>query len=132
MIGYNYLLNIKYKNFMLIIIVLAISITIFILSCLLFTYDRYTIYGIWNDNSIIIDVPINNSDAVVKGMFIKIDDKDYSYNIKSISKLQEYNNLNYQTYQINIPKSFKDNQVLNITFYYNRQRIIKKIIKNIF
>ena len=132
MICYNYLLNIKYKNVSFMIVILTISIIALILSCFLSTYDKYTVSGIWENNSIAINLPINNSDAVINGKFIKIDNKNYSYNIKSISKLQEYNFINYQTYMINISQDFIDNQVLNITFYYNKQRIIQKIIKLIF
>ena len=130
--GYDYLLNIKYKNCFLSLISLIITVITLILSCFLFTYDKYTTIGIWQNDSIIIDIPVNNSDAVVKGKFIKIDKTNYLYNIKSISKLEKDNYLNYQTYEIDVSQKFLNNQIINITFYYRKQRIIQKIIKIIF
>ena len=37
--------------------------------------------------------------------------------------------LHYQNYEITVPVKFKNNEVKKITFYYKKERMIKKILK---
>ena len=133
MITYQYLLNIRYKNNINIIIFSIFLFICFILACALFTYDRYTTYGVVKNNIIAINSSANNSDAVIKGDYLLINNKKYIYKILTISDLQEEDYVNYQIFNIDIQaNNFLENQVLTITFYYNKQRIIQKIINIIF
>lgn len=49
-----------------------------------------------------------------------------------ISELKASDYINYQTYHIKSSKKFDVNEVVEVTFYYNKQRIITKIIELIF
>ena len=129
--SYYYLLNIKYKNYLLSSIFIISLGILLVLSIKYETYDKETIIGIVSDNNILINVT-NNSDAVQKSSFIKIEGKEYKYSIVNISELMVSGGVNYQIYTINVKEKFKNNEVVKITFYYNKQKIIRKIIDIIF
>ena len=129
---YKSLYQIPYhKHFVLAFIIIIILISL-VISCQIKAYSSFKTYGIYIDNHLYIDIPINNSDAVQKGEYLKIDDEKYAIEIEEISDLQVEGSINYQTYSLKSFKEFKNNEVVEITFYYNKQRIIKKIIKLIF
>ena len=125
----NYL---TYKKHVLLIFLFIIIITSFVISFNTKAYSSYKTYGIYLDNHLYVDIPIDNSDAVKKGIYLKIDDEKYDIEIEEISDLQVEGNINYQTYSLKSFTEYKNNQVVEITFYYNKQRIIKKIINLIF
>lgn len=129
--NYLQLLSIKYKHFFLSFIISIIIIITLILSFFIKTYSSYRIKGVYQDD-LIVSVPLENSDAVNKGEYLTINQQRYSYNIKSISEIQVLNYINYQDYIISVDKIFKKNEVIEITFYYKKQRIIQKIIDIIF
>ena len=93
-------------------------------------YSSKQYYGIYNDGYISINIDITNSDTIKKSNYIKINNNKYSYSISDISSLMadEINNINYQNYKIYINESFKENEIVKIDFFYNKQRIIKKLL----
>ena len=131
---YNYasLNYLTYKKHVLLIFLFIIIITSFVISFNTKAYSSYKTYGIYLDNHLYVDIPIDNSDAVKKGIYLKIDDQKYDIEIEEISDLQVEGNINYQTYSLKSFTEYKNNQVVEITFYYNKQRMIKKIINLIF
>lgn len=131
--SYNGLLNIDYKNNRLIITMIIIMILSLGLSYFIKSYDTYTTYATYSNNQLLINMPIENSDSVNKGLFIILNNQKYDYKINKASNLLELNNVNYQQYYLNIENMYlKENQVIKITLYYNKERITKKIIKKIF
>ena len=95
-------------------------------------HDTYKIYGIYNENYIYINVPIDNSDTLANGDYIKINKNKYDYKINYISEMKVVENINYQEYIISINECFRQNEVVDITFYYNEEKLIKKIYNVIF
>lgn len=130
--SYSGLYQIHYKRHILTFLVIVIMIISSIISLQIKTYSSYKTYGIYLDNHLYVDIPLDNSDVVTKGNYIKIDNHKYDLNIEEISDLQVNGVINYQTYSLNIAKKFKDNEVVEVTFYYNKQRIMQKIIHIIF
>ena len=95
------------------------------------TYTSYYTYGIYQ-NRLIVKVPVVNSDAVKKGEYLTINQHKYKYKIDEISELKNYDDINYQEYKLLINDEFSLNEVVKITFYYNKKTIIQKIIDIIF
>ena len=60
---------------------------------------------------------------------LPLNDKTYNFSISSISEIFNENYINYQNYEITVPVKFKNNEVKKITFYYKKERMIKKILK---
>jgi len=129
--NYVALLSIKYKTSILSLIICIIFLITLGLSIFLQTYTSYSVRGIYQDY-LIVSVPISNSDAVNNGNYLMIDKQRYYYKVKKISELKNLNYINYQDYYIEINKTFKENEVVEITFYYKKQRIIQKILNFIF
>jgi hypothetical protein len=133
---YNYynIINIKPNNHLLLIAIT--SILLLIIGCLLYVeiYDTKTFYAIANDGILNLDIEIDNSDTVINAQFIKIGDKYYKYRIVNIGDVEvDANNfINYQTYSLIVNRSFQNNEVNKVTFYYNKQRIGLKIWKMLF
>lgn len=127
--NYYKLKNIKYKNNTLIIIFIGIvGISLFLL-IFLQSYDNFVTYASFNGKNFIIPVKLENSDIISKAKILKIDDKTYNFSISSISEIFNENYINYQNYEITVSVNFKNNEVKKITFYYKKERMIKKILK---
>lgn len=127
--NYYKLKNIKYKNNILIIIFFGIVGILLFLLIFLQSYDNFVTYASFNVKNFIIPVKLENSDIISKAKILKIDDKTYNFSISSISEIFNENYINYQNYEITVPVNFKNNEVKKITFYYKKERMIKKILK---
>lgn len=127
--NYYKLKNIKYKNNALIIIFFGIVGILLFLLIFLQSYDNFVTYASFNGKNFIIPVKLENSDIISKAKILKIDDKNYNFSISSISEIFNENYINYQNYEITVPVKFKNNEVKKITFYYKKERMIKKILK---
>ena len=121
--------NIKYKNNTLIIIFFGIVGILLFLLIFLQSYDNFVTYASFNGKNFIIPVKLENSDIISKANILKIDDKTYNFSISSISEIFNENYINYQNYEITVPVKFRNNEVKKITFYYKKERMIKKILK---
>lgn len=127
--NYYKLKNIKYKNNALIIIFFGIVGILLLLLIFLQSYDNFVTYASFNGKNFIIPVKLENSDIISKAKILRIDDKTYNFSISSISEIFNENYINYQNYEITVPVKFKNNEVKKITFYYKKERMIKKILK---
>ena len=127
--NYYKLKNIKCKNNTLIIIFFGIVGILLFLLIFLQSYDNFVTYASFNGENFIIPVKLENSDIISKANILKIDDKTYNFSISSISEIFNENYINYQNYEITVPVKFKNNEVKKITFYYKKERMIKKILK---
>ncbi len=128
---YNDLLNINNKKsslyfFTIILIVMILIITIFIKS-----YSVYYIKGIYDDHYIKFNLLKNNSDTIRKCKYVVINDIKYKF---EIINYEDYliENINYQEITIKINYEFEENEVIEMNFYYDYERIIMKIKDLIF
>lgn len=127
--NYYKLKNIKYKNNTLIIIFFGIVGILLFLLIFLQSYDNFVTYASFNGINFIVPIKLENSDIISEANILKIDDKTYNFSISNISEIFNENYINYQNYEITVPVKFKNNEVKKITFYYKKERIIKKILK---
>lgn len=128
---YDYLLNMKVKYHLKLILLTFVFIIVsgFVLTYKV--YDIYEIVGISTGDTVVINVPLDYSDTIKNGEYLKINDRKYDYEILDIGGL-EYDlelGLNFQSYSLKIEESFKKNEVLKIKIYYDYEKIIKKIKK---
>ncbi len=130
--NYFWLKTIPYKNYLLIFIISGILLILLFLSFNLKVYSSFTVYGVFQKNSILIPVDLKNSDIIVKGKKIKIDNNVYQYKIEQISEIYTKDANNYQNYKIKTNLNLMENEAKKITFYYKKERLIKKIIDFIF
>lgn len=126
---YETLLNIriKYGLAYIVISLLFISWTIVILNKEY--YDSYQTFGIVDNSIIYINIPLDYSDTLKNGEYLKINNKEYDYQILEISNIEvdSVNYINYQTYAIEIDEELLNNEVLTITFYYNKEKNYQKL-----
>ena len=127
---YYNILNIKpnYNKMYIFFIITLVGLFIFTLN--LKIYDTFKLKGIVNNNLILINLPIKYSDTIVKGKFVKIDNKKYSYQIKNIStiKIDKSNLIEYQTNEIKVSKKIYQNEIINLIIYFQKEKLINKII----
>lgn len=128
---YHTLLNLKIKYFIWCFITLFFFLIITMEILNIKYYDTYNCLGLSHDSLLYLNVPINSPDTIINGEYLKIKDELYSYEILSISDLNfdSVNNINYQIYEIKIKETFKENELVNITFYANQEKLWKKIKK---
>ncbi|MGN1379007.1 MAG: hypothetical protein ACI4XR_01235 [Bacilli bacterium] len=130
--SYYYLQNIKYKNNLFLIMFLGIFIIFIILSFFLESYSNFNTYGIYENGFIKVNILVENSDKITLNNKMKIKNDEYSYKIDNISDLLNENYQNYQIYTLKTNINLKENEVVKITFYFDKEKIIKKIFKIIF
>jgi hypothetical protein len=130
--NYQNLLNIRPKKYKLLFIMLFISILIIIIILQCKIYDVYNTIGYYSSDCLVLNIPITNSDTISNLKKVKINNKEYSYEIESISNilLDENNLINYQEYQIKLNDELISNMTYKVTLYYNKEQVYVKL-KNI-
>ncbi len=127
--NYLSLINIKYKEHISLFFLPIIFIILVILSLIIETSEKYKVYYYFNNNVISVTVPIENSDKIINADYLLLDNKKYTFKVISI----DYDMGNeYQTINIEANVTKIDNQIGNIVFSFNKEKIIKKIIKLFF
>ncbi len=107
-----------------------------IFMCYLFTVDIYTIFitkGYYKDNMLYMSIEYNDTSKVNDAVVMSINNDKVKFTINNISeiKLDEYNLVNYQDYIIDLDKQYKNNELLDIKMYYNKERVYKKLLGKI-
>ena len=127
--NYLSLINIKYKEHISLFVLPIIFIILVILSLVIETSDKLKVYYYFNNNVISVTVPIENSDKIINADYLLLDNKKYTFKVISI----DYDMGNeYQTINIEANVTKMNNQIGNIVFSFNKEKIIKKIIKLFF
>jgi len=123
------LINIKYKEYLTTILLPIVFILLLVLSLILESSDKLKVRYIYNNNLFTITVPIENSDNIIAADYLLLDNRQYKFKINNIE-----NDLinNYQIIDIEIETTKIDNQVGTIIFSFNKEKIIKKVIKLLF
>ncbi len=123
------LININYKEYLTILLVPIIFILLLVLSLTLESSDKLKVKYVYSNNLFTITVPIENSDNIIAADYLLLDNKKYKFNINNIE-----NDLinNYQIIDVEIQTTKIDNQVGTIIFSFNKEKIIKKVIKLLF
>ncbi len=80
---------------------------------------------------------INNTENIINSNFMKIKSKNYDFHVHKIGnyELAENNSLAFQKIEINmdLPRKYqKNNLVIPVKIFTNKQRIYKKILKILF
>lgn len=121
-------LNIKYGILTIILVIILLGLIIYM--HFLKVYSVYNSIGYFEDGFLIINIEMDNSDVVNNKNYLKINNLKYKYDIFEKSNLLIENNINYYTYKLKVSDyNFEENKIENITFYYNKENLIKKIAK---
>ncbi len=88
--------------------------------------------AIVNDKCLIIPSSFTDVKNIVNSKYFIIDNKKYNFKINDIGKL--YINGDYNLQDIQIVSNYKNtniNQIIEIDFYYENEKVINKIIKGV-
>ncbi len=129
--NYEELLNIPYKPWKL-----FITMTIIIIICGLIIinieiYDVYNTYAYYKEGNIVLNIPINYSDTILNGEYFKIDDEKSDLEVLYVSDILIDTDtlVNYQEVIIASSKNYPENLIINISIYYNKEKVLDKIKK---
>lgn len=128
---YKYLLSINNSHNIIKIICTAFMIIV-LLMLLIDVYDKYDVLGIYDGKDVVLKINKDNSDDIKNSKYLKINNKKVNYQIENISNLKVENYINYYEVKISTNLKFQENEVVEMTFYNNKEKIIKKIMKIIF
>ena len=129
--SYQRLLNMPYRNYFGFFIVIAL---IFLLSIYIGSkslYDRLDLVAVSDGNNLVVAFPTIYSDILNEDTILSINQKNYDYQILQISDLMydDIRQINYQNYIFQISEKYPLNKIVNVTFYYNKEKIFRKVIK---
>lgn len=128
--NYQRLLHLKRQNYgpFFLIVILIIALTIYI--CQNKIYDYANFVAVSDTDNLLVTVPISYSDTIHNAI-LKIKNQQYEYTVTNISELlyDANSQTNYQIYTIHIAKKYLPNEMVKVTFYYNQEKIIKKLIR---
>ena len=131
----NYLfINKKPKNFFILnIIYLILFVSAIIFLSFLKTYDKKVLKGVVINNQIVIPINVLDEKIITSSKYIKIDNRKYNLDIIEISEVYSDGNINMQDVKIKFNnKKYFDNQIVEVTIYYEYDYLIKKIVRGVF
>ena len=129
--NYEELLRIDCIIYKKILIIAIIIIIIFLCLLNVTFYDVYNTKGYITNNNLVLNIPYDYSDTIAKGKYLKINNTKYNLKIIAVnSPIADTNsNLTYQQIIISLDEilNYKDNTILNVSIYYNKEKLLDKI-----
>lgn len=128
--NYNKLFNLKILNFnILIYIVLIILAILFIISFQIEVYQIDEFYGIYENNKLNVKINEKLSENIHNIDFIIF--KNEKHKIKNINFIsyEIIENSIFENIEIELDKSFLNNEIGKVKFYYGKQKLIKCILE---
>ena len=96
-------------------------------------YDVYNTKGYITNNNLILNIPYNYSDTIANGKYLKINNIKYNLKIITVNSpsVDINSNLIYQEIMVKLDENliYNDNTVLNVSIYYNKEKLLDKIKK---
>lgn len=131
--SYEELLRIDCKIYKKTLIVVFGIIIIFLLLLNMNFYDVYNTKGYITNNNLILNIPYNYSDTIANGKYLKINNIKYNLKIITVNSpnVDINSNLVYQEIMVKLDENliYNDNTVLNVSIYYNKEKLLDKIKK---
>ena len=134
----NDLTNMKFiyekpKKYTIIFAIYILLIILFIiLSFNIKIYSKLKVKATLLEDKVVVPMILDNVDKIEKSTFLKLADKKYNFKILEYGKIYNDGNVNIQDIVIDskINKKF-ENQIFELTFYYDEEKMIKKIVKGV-
>lgn len=129
--NYEELLNIPYKPWKLLITMTIIIIICGLIIINIEIYDVYNTYAYYKEGNIVLNIPINYSDTILNGEYFKIDDEKSDLEVLYVSDILINTDtlVNYQEIIVSSAKDYPENLIINISIYYNKEKVLDKIKK---
>ena len=129
--NYEELLNIPYKPWKLLITMTIIIIICGLIIINIEIYDVYNTYAYYKEGNIVLNIPINYSDTILNGEYFKIDDEKSDLEVLYVSDILINTDtlVNYQEVIVASSKNYPENLIINISIYYNKEKVLDKIKK---
>lgn len=106
---------------------------LFVLSCSITIRLSIPIYAVYEEttNHLILLIPVSEINQLSKQEIIKIEKKNYPFQIKSREELliDEKNKQNIQKIIVESPEKFQNNQMIQVYLLDKKEKIITKIKK---
>lgn len=129
-INYNKLENLKQINYCYFVyFIIFLIIILIIIACKIDAYHTETFYGIYDDDVLKIKTNIELSDKIKRSSKIIFNGKEVSYEIVSFSNYEVIDNKIYQEIDLKTDGYFYQNEVGNATIKFDKEKIIKHIMK---
>lgn len=118
--------NLKPKKPIILIVLLLLSILIFILLFKIKVYDNYQTKGYVSCNNSCTIKAFIPTDINYKE--IAVNNKKVNYQVMSSEiKVDEQNLISYLELSIKVEAKVKEEEIVNLNFYYQKQRLITKL-----
>ena len=130
--SYDELINIKYYVYQVFIILVGIALIVSLYALKIEVYDVYNTKGYIKNSNLVINIPIENSDTIINGEYLVINDEKYNFEVKNISDVLLSNNVNYQEVVLEIASDIPENSIIDTIIYHDKEKVATKIKKIIF
>lgn len=131
-INYSDILNIENKNVKFSIL-LMIILFLLLLATICLETENFRKYQVIFENEQAKFIVLIDDVTIFKEINnIKIEDKVVVYEILSYSEIYNFDGNYYQNIIINFEKEFLNNEIVEVVIYYDKEKMIKKIIDYMF
>ena len=121
------------KLIIIMIFYLILFLTFLYMSCTQKIYSHINTKAIISNKTLIIPQTLDNINKISNSNLLKIDSKYQKFKIIKYGEVYNEGNINLQDLVVSSNvKNKKDNQIIDVTFYYDKELIIKKILKGVF
>lgn len=131
-INYEDLLYIKYKKNIVVYMFLILLVLLSFISYKVMAYNNLESSGIYKEGFVEVTLTVDSIETIKNGDFLKIDNIKYYYEIINFGEISSYENIYFQSVYIKIEKEFYENEIVEFNIFYDKERIIKKVINLIF
>lgn len=132
--SYLDLLNIKYKKGLILIITTLVILIMLGIYLKRDICEVYKTYAYLSDGYLVVNVSIDEPLVISELEYIKVDKKNYNAKVSHVSEvmLDSENMLNYETIYLESNYKYKENQVFQISLFYNKEKGYEKLKKILF
>lgn len=126
---YEELLNIPYKRWYILLFIVTIMLILSVALLFVPIYDVYNTYGYFQDGNLVLNIPTSYSDTILNGQYYKIGDDKYEIEILYIGDMMVDSSymFNYQEIILTSSLDYPQNLVVEVSIYYNKERLLKKV-----
>lgn len=131
-LNYQDMVYIDYKKYISIYLFVVLIISLLIISFKFTVYSTKSYNALFEKDNLTIILPYDDVENLKNSEYLMINEDKYDFEIISFSEVYSVGEYYYQTATFTVDEDFLENEIVEIKVFYNKDKMINKIIDLIF